>query len=71
MLTLESFEQAAEIVKQVTQETKLVYSELFQRIRPAIRFTSNRKICSVQEHTRFVALIIRSVPCRKKREIRD
>ena len=29
MLTLESFEEAAEIVKQVTQETKLVYSEYF------------------------------------------
>ena len=29
MLTLESFEQAAEIVKQVTQETKLVYSDYF------------------------------------------
>ena len=29
MLTLESFEQAAEIVKQVTQETKLVYSEYY------------------------------------------
>ena len=29
MLTLESFEQAAEIVKQVTQETKLIYSEYF------------------------------------------
>ena len=26
MLTLESFEQASEIVKQVTQETKLIYS---------------------------------------------
>ena len=29
MMTLESFEQAAEIVKQVTQETKLVYSEYY------------------------------------------
>ena len=29
MLTLERFEEAAEIVKQVTQETKLVYSEYF------------------------------------------
>ena len=29
MLTLESFEQASEIVKQVTLETKLVYSEYF------------------------------------------
>ena len=29
MLTLESFEQAAEIVKQVTQETKLIKSSYF------------------------------------------
>ncbi len=27
MLTLEKFEEASEIVKQVTQETKLVYSD--------------------------------------------
>ena len=30
MLTLEKFEEAAEAVKKVTLETKLVYSELFQ-----------------------------------------
>ena len=29
MLTLESFEQASEIVKQVTQETKLIKSSYF------------------------------------------
>ena len=29
MLTLEKFEEASEVVKQVTQETKLVYSEYF------------------------------------------
>ena len=29
MLTLESFEEAAEIVKQVTQETKLIKSAYF------------------------------------------
>ena len=29
MLTLESFEEASEIVKQVTQETKLIYSAYF------------------------------------------
>ena len=27
MLTLEKFEEASEVVKKVTQETKLVYSE--------------------------------------------
>lgn len=31
MLTLESFEQAAEIVKQVTQETKTDQKQLFFR----------------------------------------
>ena len=30
MLTLESFEQAAEIVKQVTQETKLIKAVIFR-----------------------------------------
>ena len=30
-LTLEKFEQASEIVKQVTQETKLIKSSIFQR----------------------------------------
>ena len=29
MMTLESFEEAAEAVSKVTQETKLVYSEYF------------------------------------------
>ena len=28
-LTLENFEEAAEVVKRVTQETKLVYSKYF------------------------------------------
>ena len=31
MLTLEKFEEASEVVKRVTQETKLVYSEYFSR----------------------------------------
>ena len=29
MLTLEKFEEASEIVKKVTQETKLIYSDYF------------------------------------------
>ena len=28
-LSLEKFEEASEIVKKVTQETKLIYSEIF------------------------------------------
>ena len=56
MLTLESFEQASEIVKQVTQETKLIKSSYFSEL------TGNKVylkpgICSVQVHTRFVELI--------------
>ena len=31
MLTLDRFEEASEVVKQVTQETKLVYSDYFSR----------------------------------------
>ena len=31
MLTLDKFEEASEIVKRVTQETKLVYSEYFSQ----------------------------------------
>ena len=37
MLTLEKFEEASEVVKQVTQETKLVYSD-FTVHRPGIRY---------------------------------
>ena len=32
MLTLDSFEQASEIVKQVTQETKLIKSSYFSEM---------------------------------------
>ena len=32
MLTLEKFEEASEVVKQVTQETKLVYSDYFSQM---------------------------------------
>ena len=31
MLTLEKFEEASEVVKKVTQETKLVYSDFYSR----------------------------------------
>ena len=54
MLTLESFEQAAEIVKQVTQETKLIKSSYFSDL------TGNKVL------TRYVVLIIRSAPSLKK-----
>ena len=44
MLTLEKFEEASEVVKKVTSETKLVYSDYFSAQ------TGNRvylKICSL------------------------
>ena len=31
MLTLEKFEEASELVKEVTSETKLIYSEFFSK----------------------------------------
>ena len=38
MLTLESFEQAAEIVKQVTQETKLIKSSYFSDLNGKLKY---------------------------------
>ena len=32
MLTLEKFEEASEVVKQVVQETKLIYSDYFSHM---------------------------------------
>ena len=43
MLTLESFEQASEIVKQVTQETKLIKSSYFSEL------TGNSTWCLLQD----------------------
>ena len=51
MLTLESFEEAAEIVKQVTQETKLVKSSYFSEL------TGNKVFFKPEN----MELIIRSV----------
>mgnify|MGYP000565108174 FL=1 len=65
MLTLESFEQAAEIVKQVTQETKLIKSSYFSDL------TGNKvylkpETCSVQEPIRFAVHTIRSARLQKR-----
>ena len=59
MLTLESFEEASEIVKKVTQETKLIKSSYFSELTGNKVFLS-LKICSVQVHIRSAGLIIRS-----------
>ena len=60
MLTLESFEEAAEIVKQVTQETKLVKSSYFSEL-TGNKVSSNQRTCREQVRIRCVELIIRSV----------
>ena len=38
MLTLESFEEASEIVKKVTQETKLIKQQLFLQNSPETKY---------------------------------
>ena len=45
MLTLERFEEASEVVKRVTQETKLIYSEYFSA-QSGTGFISSRRTCS-------------------------
>ena len=52
-LTLEKFEEASDLVREVTN--------IFHP-RPAIRYTLSRKTCSIPAHTRLGALIIKSVP---------
>lgn len=65
-LTLEAFEEASEIVSQVTQETKLVYSEYFSN-------QTGNKVYFKPENmqytalTRSVGLIIRSALCQRKK----
>ena len=43
MLTLEKFEEAAEIVQKVTQETKLIYS-------PYLRAQTGNRVCLKPEN---------------------
>ena len=62
MLTLESFEEAAEIVKQVTQETKLIKSAYFSEL------TGNKVFLKPENMQRTGA---RSAHFPKKRERRD
>ena len=69
MLTLESFEQASEIVKQVTQETKLIKSSYFSEL------TGNKVYLKPENMQRtgaykFVVPIIRSALFPMKREIK-
>ena len=47
-LTLEKFEEASELVKDVTTETKLVYSEYFSAPDRKQRCFSSRRTCSTR-----------------------
>ena len=62
-LSLEKFEEASEIVKKVTQETKLIYSEYFsERYGNKIYFKPE----NMQVLTRYAALTIRSASSHRK-----
>ena len=58
MLTLESFEQASEIVKQVTQETKLIKSSYFSEL------TGNKVYLKPENMQRTGAYKVRGAYCK-------
>lgn len=70
MLTLENFEEASEIVKKVTQETKLIKSSYFSEL------TGNRVFLKPENMQRTGAYkvrgpIIRSARCQMRKEKKD
>ena len=67
MLTLEKFEEASEVVKQVTTPTKLVYSEYLSAQTGARIYLKpeNMQRISCAEPT------TRSAHCQKKTEVKD
>ena len=67
MLTLEKFEQASEIVKRVTNPTKLVYSDYLSQ-QTGGKVYLNLRICNIPEHISCAVHIIKSAPCLKKKE---
>ena len=67
MLTLEKFEEASELVKNVTNPTKLIYSE-YLSAQTGAKVYLNQRICSTQELTRSAEHIIRSAHFLRKRE---
>lgn len=70
MMTLEKFEEASELVKKVTNPTKLVYSEYLSEETGGKIYLKPENM----QHTgayRFGVHIIRSVPSPKKRRQRD
>ena len=60
MLTLDRFEEASEIVKKVTQETKLVYSEYLSE-QTGNKVYLKPKICSLPAPIKYVVLITKLV----------
>ena len=61
MLTLEKFEEASEVVKKVTNPTKLLYSEYLSEQTEGKIYLKPENM-QLQVHTRCVVLTIRSVP---------
>ena len=70
MLTLEKFEEASEVVKQVTTPTKLVYSE-YLSAQTGARIYLKPEICSIQERISCAEPTTRSAHCQKKTEVKD
>ena len=70
MLTLEKFEEASEVVKQVTTPTKLVYSEYLSAQTGARIYLKPENM----QHTGAYKLrgaTTRSAHCQKKTEVKD
>ena len=60
-LTLEKFEEASEIVRQVTLETKLVYSEFFTQQTGAIYGVENLEMVRVMGHQYEVVMTVTKI----------
>ena len=67
MMTLEKFEEASELVKKVTNSTKLVYSDYLSEQSGGKVYLKPENM----EHTRSEELIIKSVRYRMKNEAED
>lgn len=70
MMTLEKFEEASELVKKVTNPTKLVYSEYLSEETGGKIYLKPENM----QHTgayKSAALIIRSVRCPRRKSRKD
>lgn len=70
MMTLEKFEEASELVKKVTNSTKLVYSDYLSEQSGGKVYLKPENM-RIPEHTRSEELIIKSVRYRMKNEAED